>query len=143
MSWSDDELRALREKAAAAREAGGWISATEARIVLGLIHVFRRAAMRPGWNGAPQGPLPTIASSKRHNVHGFVITCERYGCGGQRRFRFDDFALPDTTVFIEIPRHLRFRCLRCGGRKVGIMALWPDPLEEKAKRDRVETRRPE
>jgi hypothetical protein len=137
MSWSDEELSALRARADAARDAGGWISATEARIVLSLIRVFRKAMMRPGWNGAPEGRLPTIGASKAHGIPGFLISCDRTGCGGQRRFCFDDFALPDTTVFVEIPARLRFRCLRCGGRKVSIMALWPDPLEEKVRRDRA------
>lgn len=137
MSWSDEELAALREKAAAAAGAGAWISATEARIVLMLIRVFRKATMRPGWTGAPEGRLPTIGASKAHGISGFLVACDRPGCGGQRRFRFDDFDLPDATVFVEIPVRLRFRCLRCGGRKVSIMALWPNPLDDKVRNDRT------
>ena len=134
MSWTDDQLDKLRGKMAEAKRQGAWISAAEARLVGTLIWTIRRLTMSKGWSGVADGPLPTIGDTKAQGIHALHVTCEAFECRNRRRLLFEHLRMPggkpvpDTVVFVEIAKVCRFRCFRCGGRRVSVMADWPNPL---------------
>ena len=82
------------------------------------------------------GPLPTIASDKRHGVTGIVVYCRGLHCSRSKSFTFDELGLPDDTPVIDIGKLKRFVCSRpeCGCRDVEVRSEWPDPREVIRKR---------
>lgn len=129
MSWTDEQLDSLRRRVAEGRRQGTWLSAAESALVGTLIWTVRRLTMSKGWSGVSEGPLPTIGDTRREGITACYISCDPpAGCGSRRRFRLDELALPDSTVFVEIPRVRRFRCIRCGNRTVSVLADWPTGL---------------
>ena len=128
MSWTQDQLDKLRDKMSLAKRAGEFITASEVWIVLGLIQFWRRTTVQSGWSGPAEGMLPTIGSVKAQGVRGVIVECRKGECGNRRKLSFDDLKLPDSVVFVEIAKHRSFRCYRCGGGEVLVMADHPSPL---------------
>ena len=128
MSWTDDQLDTLRARMSEARRQGAWISAAEANLVWSLIQMIRRLTRATGWSGIPEGRLPTIGDDRRRGITKFTVHCATPHCWASRRFSFDDLGLDDGVVFVEIPQHRRFRCRKCGGRQVTVMADHPSAL---------------
>lgn len=131
MSWTEDQLDKLRAKVGEARRQGAWISAAEAGLISTLIATIRRLTMSKGWSGVPEGRLPTIGESKAQGISKFTVHCSTPQCWAARRFSFDDLGLTDDVVFVDIPKHRRFVCRKCGSRTVTIMADWPKALQGK------------
>lgn len=132
MSWTEDQLDKLRAKIGETKRQGGWISAAEAGLIATLITAIRRLTMNKGWSGIPEGKLPTIGDSRRQGITKFTVTCASPACWSTRRFSFDELKLEDDIAFVEIPEHRRFRCQKCGSRKVTVMADWPNALRGKS-----------
>ena len=129
MSWTDDQLERLRVRMGEARRQGTWLSADDAGLVSTLIQTIRRLTRATGWSGIPEGKLPTIGDTKRDGISKFTVTCSTPQCWSTRRFSFDELGLEDHVPFVEIPAHRRFRCRQCGGRRVTVMADWPNALK--------------
>ncbi|MDD5277709.1 MAG: hypothetical protein PHR16_16705 [Methylovulum sp.] len=70
------------------------------------------------------GPLPTVGDTRAQGITALSVTCESPNCRWSSYSAFDALRLPDDMVFVEIPRHRRFVCSRCGGRRVGVMPDW-------------------
>ena len=66
---------------------------------------------------------PTIASCCRQKMTGFTVHCGA-PCRHVGRVAFDALRLPDTTIFIEIPKLRRIVCQACGRRASEIMPDW-------------------
>ena len=66
---------------------------------------------------------PTIGDSRRQGMSTFSVHCAA-PCGHVSKLTFDALRLPDTTIFIEIPRKRRLICQSCGRRAVEISASW-------------------
>lgn len=129
MSWTDDQLDSLKRRVAEGKRQGTWLSAAESALVATLIWTIRRLTMSKGWSGVAEGPLPTIGDTRRQGIRAVYVTCDPpTGCGSRRRLLLDDLNLPDSAVFVEIPRLRRFRCVHCGNRKASVMADWPSGL---------------
>jgi hypothetical protein len=62
-------------------------------------------------------PTKTIADAKRAGETRFTIYCERHGCGHRAEMAFDQLRLPDSAIFVHIPRLLNFVCSKCGSRE--------------------------
>ena len=132
MSWTEDQLDKLRAKVGEARRQGAWISAAEAGLISTLIATIRRLTMSKGWSGIAEGRLPTIGDSKAQGISKFTVYCSTPQCWAARRFSFDELKLEDDIAFVEIPKHRRFRCRKCGNREVTLMADWPTALKGSA-----------
>ena len=66
---------------------------------------------------APQGDPPTIGSMRRRGMTHFTVHCLALGyCANRHRFSFDELALADDVIFLNIAR-LPWRCSKCGARK--------------------------
>jgi hypothetical protein len=63
---------------------------------------------------------------RRIGVSAVIIECARPYCYHQARFTFDTLALPDELSSLDITRHRRFVCTKCGARKVTAYACWAD-----------------
>jgi hypothetical protein len=63
------------------------------------------------------GPPATIADMRRIGVSAVIIECARLYCYHQARIEFDALALPDELYAIDITKHRRFVCTKCGARK--------------------------
>ena len=72
--------------------------------------------------------LPTIADCRRHGLTGFFVHCETFACPrSPARFSFDQLALADDVVFVEIAtRHRRFVCRVCGRHALTLDLDWRD-----------------
>ena len=96
----------------------------------------------PRRNRAPVGPLPTIGDSRAQGIASFTVHCEaripKVWCHHQADFPLDAAGLPDSVPFLDIAK-LPWRCGRCGGRKVGVRANWPDPRKLHARALGVDT----
>jgi hypothetical protein len=71
------------------------------------------------------GPLPTIGHDRGHGVSAIRVYCRGLYCGHSGDIGLDLLALADDLPVIEISRHRRFVCLRCGSRKVSVRSIWP------------------
>lgn len=128
MSWTQDQLDRLRQRMAGAKRQGAWITADEAGLIATLVQTVIRLTRGTGWSGVPEGRLPSIVYLKARGVSKFTVTCATPQCWSTRRFSFDELALDDELVFVDIPRHRHFRCRKCGSRQVTVMADWPNML---------------
>jgi hypothetical protein len=72
------------------------------------------------------GPPATIADMRRIGLSAFVIECAALYCYHQARIEFDALGLPDELSSIDITRHPRFICTKCGAREVTVHACWAD-----------------
>ena len=72
----------------------------------------------------PQTNPPTIGDCRRQKQDAFFVTCARGGCFHRKRFTFDELNLPDTMIFVNIPFYFRFRCVRCGERRITLTPDW-------------------
>lgn len=64
------------------------------------------------------GPPATIADMRRIGVSAFVIECAALYCYHQARFEFDALVLPDELSSLDITKHRRFVCTKCGARRM-------------------------
>jgi hypothetical protein len=60
------------------------------------------------------GPPATIGDLRRHGLSAFVIECARLYCYHQARIEFDTLALPDELSSLDVAKHRRFVCTKCG-----------------------------
>ena len=134
MSWPETYIRDLRSRLAEAKQQGLFLSAMDVAFFRELVTWWTRASMQ-GWARPNDGMLPTIAETRRHGVTHLFVTCERQFCRQTRRLALDDLymppgrqKLPEHTVFRDLPNVCRWRCLKCGSRKVSVMAHWPTGL---------------
>lgn len=81
-------------------------------------------ALRP--RSAYTGPPATIADMRRIGVSAFIIECAALYCYHQARMEFDALGLPDELSSLDITKHRRFVCTKCGARKVTVHACWRD-----------------
>ena len=72
------------------------------------------------------GPPATIADMRRIGVSAFIIECAALYCYHQKRIEFDALRLPDELSSLDITKHRRFVCTKCGSRKVTAHACWRD-----------------
>ena len=72
------------------------------------------------------GPPPTIAGMRAASVLAFFVQCPGWDCGHEAHFTFEELGLPEGMVFLEIARHLHFRCSRCGRRSESVFPDWSD-----------------
>ena len=129
MSWTDEQLDSLKRRVAEGKRQGTWLSAAESALVSTLIWTVRRLTLSKGWSGVPEGRLPTIADTRRQGISAIYVSCAGpRGCGSRRRLALDELDLPETAIFVEIPKLRRFRCIRCGNREVLVMGDWPSGL---------------
>jgi hypothetical protein len=77
-------------------------------------------------HSAYAGPPATIADMRRIGLSAFVIECATLYCYHQKRIEFDALRVPDELYAIDITRHRRFVCTKCGSRKVTSHACWAD-----------------
>ena len=66
-------------------------------------------------------PLPTVGDTRAEDITALSVTCENPACRWSSYATFDALRLADEIVFVDIPRHRRFVCSRCGDRRVGVM----------------------
>ena len=86
----------------------------------------------------PEGPPPTIGDFRAMGIRGFSVTCAGLLCRHVGEVTFDTLGLPDAVVFLQIPRHGRLLCSRCGGREVQVFPDWRDVgAEGNAKKPRL------
>jgi hypothetical protein len=71
------------------------------------------------------GPLPTIGHDRGHGIKAIRVHCEGQYCGHSGEVGLDCLGLADDLPVIQIPRHRRFICARCGSRKVRVRSIWP------------------
>lgn len=142
MSWTEDQINRLRNRMSLAKRAGEWLSAPEINLVLGLIQFWRRATMRSGLMGPAEGLPPTIADTRINGISHVYVTCSNGTCyGHSRRIALNDLKLPggrpvpETATFVDLPNLCRFRCLKCSGRRVSVMADWPSPEKQASRRN--------
>lgn len=72
------------------------------------------------------GPPATIADMRRIGVSAFVFECARLYCYHQARIEFDALGTSDELYTIDVTKHRRFVCTKCGSRKVRAHACWAD-----------------
>ncbi len=72
------------------------------------------------------GPPATIADVRRIGVSAVIIECARLYRYHQARNDYDALALPDELPSIDITKHRRFICTKCGSCKVTAHACWAD-----------------
>ena len=73
------------------------------------------------------GPQPTIGDYRRKGMRRLSVHCIELGlCGHVATFTFEVLKLPDDMTFLDVPKHRRFLCSRCGGRRVEISPDWTD-----------------
>lgn len=113
-----------------AKRQGTFISAAQAGIVLDMIQAYRRVMMLAGRPAAPKCMPPTVGDNRRQGATGLWVQCEGIidsaPCNSRRRLSFDDLKVPESMAFAEIRHQRRFRCERCGGRKVSLIPDLPD-----------------
>jgi hypothetical protein len=63
------------------------------------------------------GPPATVADLRRNGLSAFVIECAALYCYHQARIEFEALALPDELYAIDLTKHRRFVCTKCGARK--------------------------
>ena len=131
MSWTDEYIRDLRSRLAESKRQGLWVSARDVQFVRDLLAWWMKASMR-GFARPNDGALPTIASARQHGVTHLFVKCERPGCHQSRRLALDDLhrppdrqPVPGHVAFNDLPNICRWRCLKCGSRRVSVMAHWP------------------
>ena len=110
MSWTEDQINRLRDKMSLAKRAGEWLTAPDVHLVFGLIQFWRRASMRTGWAGPPEGLPPTVGDTRAQGITHFFVTCSNPSCyGHRRRLALDDLRIPggqpvpDKAVFVDLP----------------------------------------
>jgi hypothetical protein len=54
-------------------------------------------------------PTKTIAQARAAGETRFTVHCGRVECGHRAEMTFDEIKLPDSTMFVHIPRLLKFR----------------------------------
>lgn len=131
MSWSEDYVREIRGRLAEAKRQGLWMSARDVEFVRHLLSWWSRAHML-GWKRPNDGLLPTIAHVRSQGVTHLYVRCSASGCHQTRRIALDDLhrppgrqRVPEHVAFNDLPNICRWRCLKCGSRKVSVMAHWP------------------
>ena len=67
---------------------------------------------------------PDIAHFRSHGITRLDVYCQTLGCHHFSTIDFDRLGLPDHIPLIEIPRHRRFRCERCGGTSIEVRPDW-------------------
>jgi len=70
-------------------------------------------------------PTKTIAHARAAGETRFTVYCEHHGCGHRAELAFDQLRLPDSAIFVHIPRLLNFVCSKCGSRDVKVMPIFP------------------
>jgi hypothetical protein len=66
----------------------------------------------------------TIADMRRIGVSAFIIECAALYCYHQARIEFDALRLPDELSSLDVTKHRRFVCTKCGARAVNVMPGW-------------------
>lgn len=134
MSWSEEYIRDLRGRLAEAKRQGLWLSAMDVAFFRELVTWWTKASMQ-GFGRPNDGMLPTVGSARQHRVTHLFVHCETRFCHQTRRIALDQLHMPpgrrpvpDHVAFIDLPKVCRFRCSRCQGRKVSVMAHWPTNL---------------
>lgn len=71
-------------------------------------------------------PPPTIAHWRGHGLKAIEVCCYAGYCRHSGRIEFDALGLPDETLFHDIPRLRRFRCMACGAHAMDVRPDWTD-----------------
>jgi hypothetical protein len=80
-------------------------------------------------------PTKTIAQARSAGETCFTVHCGRVECGHRAEMTFDEIKLPDSTIFVHIPRLLNFVCTNCGSRDVKVMPIFPPARGQPGHRD--------
>jgi hypothetical protein len=67
-----------------------------------------------------------LNSCRRIGVSAVIIECAALYCYHQRRIEFDALGLPDELSSLDVTKHRRFVCTKCGAREVTAHACWAD-----------------
>ena len=140
----EDEVRELIGRMSGAQRQGFHVTPAALRIVLAALQFYLAGrTWLPKSHPDPRehpprtkpepytGPLPTVGNCRGHGMTGFFVDCLGPHCHARRRFTFEDVGAADDEVFVDIPKRRRFRCSRCGSRKVTVTADWPTQEEKR------------
>ena len=73
----------------------------------------------------PLAPPPTIGDLRHQGVTRFRLSCNEVNCAHGADLAIDTLDLPDDTPFPSIATQRRWKCEKCGSRKVSVMPRWP------------------
>lgn len=73
----------------------------------------------------PPGPPPTIGMLRDQGVRSIHVSCTAPNCLHGANLQLDTLGLPDDTSFLAVATRRRWKCIKCGCRKVHVMPRWP------------------
>src|ERR1700691_333675 len=81
-----------------------------------------------GINGGPRVRMRGARDTERHraavDLSAFIIECAALYCYHQAWMEFDALGLPDELSSLDVTKHRRFVCTKCGPRKGSVHACW-------------------
>ncbi len=132
----EDEIKELIWLMGAAQRQGFHVPPGAMRTLLSALRFYLAART---WLAKPQadprddqsrkrreryaGPAATLADLRRHGLVALIVTCDGPNCWNAKRITLDALRLPETTPVPETSRLRRFRCSRCGNRKVRVSRI--------------------
>ena len=70
-------------------------------------------------------PTRTIAHARAAGEKALTVHCLGPGCHHQAVKTFEELKLWNDVIFVDVPKHGRLVCSKCGSRNVKVMPIFP------------------
>ena len=139
----EDDIRELIGRLSAAQRQGFHVTPAMIAMLLASLRFYLAAK---SWLAKPRadphddaphvkpekytGPPATIANLRQQGLVAVSVTCGGPNCWNTKRVTFDALGLADDTPVPDIQVSRRFRCQKCGCRRVRVSPDWSDHVAQ-------------